>query len=155
MTLTVRETILEYIKAQLATMQAGSPGGDPYSVTWGKIRRAPLTEADEKVKYAIAIHEGAERKQVGVGYYLCTLPIVLEFREYIEQAENPSQELNRVLGDLQRFMSQDNTLGGNAINCIETGNDMYIDNDDTRRGHGALMLDITYRHSIKDPRVRV
>ena len=60
---TVRENCLAFIKTAIASMTEGEPTADPYSVTWSRVKRAPLDDSDWKKKATVGIIDTEEVKK--------------------------------------------------------------------------------------------
>ncbi len=152
MTDTIRELCLAALKTSLESMTEGQPAGDPYSVTWSVVKRAPLDDGDWKKKAALGILDTEEQKNPRIQGYENVLRVVLEFRLFLNNDEDGSKRLNQVLGDIQRKIREDITLGGNAYNVVETGNETSLDDVYDHKVEGAVFLNIQYRHRQDDPR---
>jgi hypothetical protein len=151
----VREQLLEAVVASFANMEFGgfAPGLlEAFTCTFApNISRAPLNDLSWKSQYSLGIQDMEERKERKAMFYYCSLPVIIEFR-YLRQAdEDPSTELNRILYDIQRWLAIDYTWGGLAINTQETSNSFYIDDENEKKLHGAVMVTFTYRYFWNDP----
>lgn len=155
MTATVREIALEALKTTFSAVEAGTPVLDPYTITWQKVSRAPLGDDDWKKKYTLGIHDMDETTKAQQMSLICTLRVALEFRVVIEPDQVPSTELGIALGEIKRRLYEDNTLGGVAIDCTEESNEIEVDSDNDRRLSGVVWVNLVYRHSVRDPRVRI
>ena len=145
---TIRETALIALENVVATMAT-----DPdYMLHWGRVSRAPLIDADWKKKYSCGVHDTTEKVDRTANFWYRSLNVVIEFRVTVEQNESPSQEAGRVLGQLQRRIMENDTLGGVVINVQEGGNELYVDFEDARKVSGALFVVVQYRHAENDPR---
>ena len=145
---TVRKALIA-LEACIAGMKT-----DPaYLVKWGRVTRAPLQDADWKHKYSVGIHDTTETvSHKTMGHWYRALNVVIEFRCTVEQNQIPSQEAGRIMAQIQRRVMENDTLGHVIINIQETGNELYVDFEDSRHVSGAIFMSMTYRHSESDPR---
>jgi hypothetical protein len=60
-----------------------------------------------------------------------------------------------VLGEIQRRIREDRTLGGLALDVRETGNDLDLDTYADKAIEGAVFLEVRYRHATDNPRAAV
>jgi hypothetical protein len=153
---TIREQILEWLKAHLESMQDGSPVADPYSVQFSVVSREPIDKLATGKQYAISIFEGAEDKSDRIYPFMeCTLALEFEFHAYVGVDQVRSTILNKVLGELQRRLREDKTCGGLAIDLVEDSNTFDIEGPYDRQAVGVLVMALKYRHNIDDPRTAV
>jgi len=153
MAVTVRESCLRGMVALLEAMTDGQPAADPYSVTWRVVNRSDLDNVPKGTKYACSVSEITET--VLPETYPHTnklLSVSIEWEQLIDKNEVPSTEFNRVLGEIQRKIGEDRTLGGNAIDTVETGSEQDIDFEGSKAIGGSVFFDIRYRHNVNDPR---
>jgi hypothetical protein len=152
---TVRETCLAWLAGHIASMPSGAPADDPYAVTWGLVTRGRLGENADKKRYACGVYDTTESKTQAMGKTTCVLRVVIEFRVWVDTGQDPGTETNMVLGELQRRIREDITCGDNALNLVETGNEIDIDGPTDHQTQGAIFLNLQYRHHESDPRRRV
>lgn len=153
MTDTVREKCLAGIVTLIEGMTKGQPVADPYTVSWSLVTRTDLDTVPKGTKYACAISENTET--VLAETFPTTnklLSVTVDWVQQLDKGEVPSVEWNRVLGEIQRKIGEDRTLGGNAIDCVETGNEPDIDFEGAKTIGGAVFFDVRYRHNVNDPR---
>ena len=153
---TLRLQCLEKIRANLAELLDGHPTSDPYSLRFTSVEHGPLADFDNRKRYVAGVVPGREVKQTRYPQTDCMLPVTVEFRMTIDRGDQrPAIEAERVLGELQRCISADRTLGGLAIDTRETGNDVDLDNYADKAIEGAVFLEVRYRHATDDPRAAV
>lgn len=153
MTETVRNRILDNLKIQLGEMQSGFPVLDPYTVTWSEITRENIEKLAKGKLYALGIYDTEETKSPRI-YPItdCTLRVLVEFHVYVQSTKRGSSELNRVLGEIERKIREDRTLGGLAIETEFLGNEFDIDGPYDHEVMGVVTMNIKYRHHTDDPR---
>jgi hypothetical protein len=157
-TKTIRELALEALKTLFEGMKEGLPVADPYSITFDEVVRDKLPEAMNRRSAVLGIYDVQEREAPALqanGVTTCALDLVFEFRLVLEPNDNPSTELNRVLGDIKRKLREDYTLGGTVRNIEATGSEFQIDDDYDQQVSGFLYATMNYRHALNDPRRRV
>ena len=156
---TIRERCLAFLEDHFKSQKQGSPGPDPYSITWSIVDRAEIADMSHGKAYTLAIFEGTETSDFGVsttvGVINKTLRIDLEFHAMLEAKQRPSTEGNRIIGEIQRRMMEDETLGGLAIWIQEAGNELRIDNTVDRQIEGTVTFNMLFRHSRRDPRKEI
>jgi hypothetical protein len=150
---TLRFRCLEAIRASLAGLVEGLPADDPYSVQFSAVEHGPLGDFDNRRRYVAAVVPGNESKQTRYPLTDCTLPVTIEFRMTADRGDQrPAIEAERMLGEIQRRIGEDRTLGGLAIDVRETGNDVDLDTYADKAIEGAVFLEVRYRHATDDPR---
>ena len=153
---TLRFRCLEALRASVAGMLDGYPANAPYSVQFTSVEHGPLGDFDNRKRYVAAVVPGRESKQTRYPLTDCTLPVTIEFRMTIDRGDKrPLVEAERVLGEIQRRIAEDRTLGGLAIDVRETGNDVDLDTYADKAIEGAVFLEVRYRHGTDDPRAAV
>jgi hypothetical protein len=152
MTDTVRQTVMAYLTNQFKTIVAGSPGGDPYTVQWTRVENAPFEYTAGKKAFALVIQDVTEKKVQEIGIYDCTMKVVFEFYAYTATDSDRSAMGRIILGEIERRIGEDPSLGGHAITMYETANDVKVDSPDVHEICGVVYYDLRYRHSIRDPR---
>jgi hypothetical protein len=153
MTDTVRLRCLEALRASFAGLRDGEPAADPYSVEFSAVEHGPLGDFDNRRRYVAAVVPGNESKRTRYPLTDCTLPVTIEFRMTANRGDQrPAVEAERVLGEIQRRIGEDRTLGGLAIDVRETGNDVDLDTYADKAIEGAVFLEVRYRHATDDPR---
>ena len=156
MTDTIRENIMNGLVDIMSAMKDGEPVADPYTTTWSVVGREPIEQLTKGKKHALGIYEGTETKTPRASTVMdCSLRAILEFHVYVESAQKASSELNRVLGEVQRKIMEDTSIGSLAIDIVENGNEFDIDGMWDKQVSGALFVTIKYRHHIEDPRASV
>jgi hypothetical protein len=162
--LTRRERIMREICRRLDEMQEGQPVEDPFRTTFEFISRgASLEGAHETVRYAAAVLDTEEQKDPKINQYNAMLRVVVEFHCWVDEGDEPSTAMNRVLGDVQRKMREDVHLtepdDGRPLierelsyDLEETGNQGFIDGFADRQVQGAVFFNVKYKHAIDDPR---
>lgn len=150
---TAREKILARLHSNLSAIVAGEPVDDPYNFTPSRVSRGPLGDFDSRKRLVIGIVDSEEQKKDRFPLVECFLRVVIEFQLSRNQGEaEPSVLANRMLGDLQRKIGEDTTLGGLAIDVKEVGSDVDLESDNDKSIEGALFVVVQYRHAHNDPR---
>ncbi|MFO1157271.1 MAG: hypothetical protein U1E60_00375 [Reyranellaceae bacterium] len=149
---TVRQRALEALTLLVRTQRAHLPAGDPYGFAWDQVLSAPVGKWAFKKQRSIGVFDGHETKTNRLMVKECVLRLALEVALVIQSGENPSTEMNRAFGALQRRLSEDPSLGGLVIDLQEVGNAHRVSDDNQTNIHGVILLDMTYRHAVKDPR---
>jgi hypothetical protein len=145
-----RESILQHVADRFRAMREGQ---DDYTTTWNAVVRRPLTKAEVSLGNAIGMYDTEEEKVSEIGRYRSTLTVVIEFFHTLKHGEEPSTELNRMLADVQRAMRVDVTCGGLSYNVVETKNELDIDGPADRLVAGIVEFQISYKHTLDDPRL--
>ena len=150
MTDTVRLTCLKYLQTQLQAIQAGE---NNYLLTFSGVELGPITAPEAGRKRAMAgIVPGHELKRPEFPLTYCMLPVAIEFRVTWNQGDPPSQALAElVMGDIQRKVLEDITLGGNCVDCKEMGNEIQLTIYSDKSIMGVVWFDLLYRHNTSDP----
>lgn len=149
---TVRQRALETLIEHLRTQRAHLPVGDPYGFAWDQVLSAPAGKWAFKKQRSLGVFDGHETKTNRLMVKECVLRVALEVALVIQSGENPSLEMNRAFGALQRRVSEDPSLGGLVMDLQEVGNDHQVSDDNQTHLHGVVFLDMTFRHAVKDPR---
>lgn len=158
----IRERALEAMVQHFKDQEAGQPVPDPYTVTWDLVFRQDIRDVAHGKRYALSIFDTREEKTPGIittpdGMSDASLRVVLEWRQYVDADQDPSEEANRVLMEVQRRLGEADRdqLGGLVLDIDETGNEINIDDYKDRLVWGAVFCVVRYRHKRGDPRVDV
>ncbi len=149
---TIRQRALETLVEHLRSQRRHLPAGDPYGFAWDQVLSAPAGKWSFKKQRTIGVFDGHETKTNRLMVKECVLRVALEVALVIQSGEDPSVEMNRAFGALQRRVAEDPSLGGLVIDLQEAGNDHHVSDDNQTHVHGVVFLDMTYRHAVKDPR---
>lgn len=152
MTLTVRETIERAVVDKLMTMREGEPSSDPYGATFSVVTRARIGAIATGRKYVAGVYGGPETKLAGFSSMRSKLRLTIEFHILLEKEDNAQAELNFLMGEVQRRLAEDHTLGGLAYDMIEDGNEFDVDGSFDKQVAGVLFYSVQYVHAHKDPR---
>ena len=151
---TIRMRCLEAIREALEAVVAGEPEDDPYTIAFSKVEHGPLGDVDHRKRFVAGIVPGRETKQTMYPLDQCTLPVAIEFRMTVNRDDDePGLEAERALGEIQRKLHEDTTLGGLAIDLRETGNEIDLEMYDDKSVVGVVFFDLLYRHRTTDPRL--
>ena len=167
--LTIRERIMREVERRLRTMKAGSPSGDPYQVEFALVTRGGSLEAmHDSENSGCSVIDSDERKVARIQQMACQLVVVVEFVAWVSvDDESPSEVGNRYLGAVQRRMREDihftepddgarSELDRQlAHNVVEVRNQLFVDGAYDRKVTGAAFYEVSYKHGISDPRIRV
>ena len=152
MTDTVRETIELAIVDRLMTMREGEPATDPYGVTFSVVTRASIGALSSGKRYVAGVYGGPEIKRADFPSMRARLRLTIEFHILLEKADTAQAELNFLLGEIQRRLAEDHTLGGLAYDMVEESNEFDVDGPFDQQVAGALVYVVQYIHAHKDPR---
>lgn len=166
--LTRRERILVEVERRITEITQGAPEADPYQVTFSLVSRgAPLEGLHMAAgQYACSIIDTDESKNRKLQQSNNVLVAVIEFHVWVDDGEQPSTTLNKVLGDVQRKMREDAALtepdDGRPLidrqlttDVEEVRNQLFIDGISDRKVSGAIFYNIAYKHGVNDPRIVV
>jgi hypothetical protein len=152
-TKTVRELAVEALISQLNEMTIGEPEADPYTVAWGLISRADLSTFDKGKKYILGVYDTEEEKSEKLYPTVdCSLRVILEFYYRTAVSEVPSEQLNRILGEVERKLREDRTLKGTIYDIVFVGNELDIDSPYDDYVSAMMVIVLKYRHHVDDPR---
>jgi len=141
---------MEAIKVLFVDMLEGVDG---YTVTWDRIRRAPIDSHDATMRSSLAILDTREIKNPDVHDLMrSTMRVIFEAKYRTMQGDEPSTELNRLILDIQRKVREDINLGGLTLNITEAGNEIDIEGHADNIVTATVFVDVLYRHVISDPR---
>lgn len=153
MALTVRERIMQHLKARFEGIQAGVNG---FNITWtGGVFRRPVTKDENRLGNTIELIDVGEKKRPGTGYDMVHLRIVCEFHVTMMEGDEPSTLLNMALGDVVRTAGLDIQCGGLALNLEDEGNELDIDGALDMVASGVVVFIVTYRCKSNDPTVKL
>lgn len=144
-----REKIMQHLKERFEGLREDVNG---YTTTWNTVCRRPMTKTEIFMGDALGIYDISEEKEAVINFYNCTLTVALEFFYLLQQGDEPSTELNRMLVDIQRAMRSDISCGGLSFNCVENESELDIDGPADRLVAGTVEFRIQYRHFLDDPR---
>lgn len=158
MTDTVREKCLKALKARFTSINAEdeaakASAADRYTIVWDKVTRSKLSDVDRRKPAVLGIYDTEEQEDKKLNFIYCSLRVIVEFYIYAGVNEDQSEKLNLVLGEVQRRIREDITLGGLALDVVSTGSELDIDGQYDRQVQGALYLNIKYRYRENDPRL--
>jgi hypothetical protein len=97
---TIRMQCLDAIEDALASMEAGEPVDDPYSVRFTQVEDGPLSDADARKRFVAGIVPGRETKRTMFPLDHCILPVAIEFRMTggVRRSATPAPEPGACLG---------------------------------------------------------
>jgi hypothetical protein len=157
MTDTVRLLNLKYIQTVLSGLVLANavdaqPPISNASQGFELVALGPLGDLDDRRRYAAGIVPGDEVKTTRFPITDCMLPVVIEFRMTWNTGDaEPGNEAERILGLIQKALLQDITLGGNAYDLREIGNQITLDLWTDKIIVGAIHYEMQYRHHTQDP----
>lgn len=150
---TIRNQWLAALKTHLELMTTSYPVGDPYSVNWtGGVFRETIEKLAVGKLAMLGVYDGPERVDEKFPLTHKVMRVTLEFHIRIDSGQTASARLNEVLGDIQRHLYRDRTLGGLVVDMREVENTLDIEYLYDKVVQGALFLDVSYRHKTGDPR---
>jgi hypothetical protein len=123
-----------------------------YLTTWTAVSRKPLTKMEMQSGNAIAMYDVAESKEDQMQFKLCQLSVFFEFYHQMAMGEHASDELARMLTDVQRAVMADVSCGGLTLNITEKRNQQDVDGPLEKLVTGVVEFTVMYRHAINDPR---
>ena len=152
-TRSIRDNILEHLKARFAEVNPGAPGYDDFAVAWEWVERAPLPEENKLTGPSISILDPRERQTALMNtLQVNALLVAIEFAVVFQLGDDPSRALNDALTEVRRLVMADPQIGGLAINLVEKSSELDIDGLSDKVGHGITLWEVTYRSRIDDPR---
>ena len=86
---TVREQIMQALVTRYATVQAGQPTSDPYTIQFDFVRRNPLDEYSWAKLLTLGIHDTKETVKRGPNFADRFLSIVMEWRRKVSVRSAP------------------------------------------------------------------
>lgn len=128
------------------------PTAFPYTFKFGVVGLGSLGDVDNRKRNAVGIVPGAEVKEPKFPLTQNTLPVAIEFRRLVNQGDNdPGEEVEDILGQLQHYLGEDNKMGGLAVDFVETGCEIDLDSYTDKTVQGVIFMEMRYRHRIGDP----
>lgn len=151
MSLTVREQIMQHLKARYEGIRAGENG---FNFTWAHVLRRQPSKAEAREGNVLELIDVGEKKNPGIGYDLVKLRIVAEFHIPMMEGDEPSTVLNAALGDVVRTAGLDIYCGKLALNIEDEGNELDIEGGNDNVVSGVVVFNVTYRCKSNDPTVK-
>ena len=99
----------------------------------------------------VGVYDINEDKQRQFGLTTSTLTVVIEFYYSHKIGEVRSQKLNKILAELTRAITMDQTLNNTAIQVEDVSNNIDIDGIYDKIINGSITFHVKYRHGIFDP----
>jgi len=152
MTDTIREQIEKAVVNKIETMKDGDPATDPYGITFSEVTRNRVDQVAFGKKYVAGVYSGPETKRADHPSMRCQLRLIIEFYILLDKTDVAQAQLNFVLGELQRRLAEDHTLGGLAYDMKEEGNEYDVDGSFDTQVSGAIFYRVEYVHHHLDPR---
>lgn len=122
-------------------------------IKFSVVALGPLGNPDATKRMSLGIVPGKEVKRRISRAQDCTLPLDIEFRVTVNQGDEDPQVLGeQVLGVIQQFMLDNNTIRDLAIDVTEKGNEVSLDTYRDRTVMGVVNYEVLYRHSEGDVR---
>lgn len=151
MTDPIRESIMDNIVTVLETVTTGNG----YNQTIYDARRVTNPTATNVTLFPAAdVDWIREAKDPGAaaGFSWCHLTVSVGV--YTNAPDDPAQSLSFLVSDAEKALMIDNTRGGYAIDtAIQSVEQVFIDPDSMLPYTAAaeIIVDVEYRHSVKDP----
>ena len=153
---TRRLLCLEALRAHLAAVVEGEPEADPYSFAYSAVKLGPLGDTDYRKRLVAGIVTGRARHEPLYPLDQVTLPLAIELRLMVNTGDlEPAIEAETLLGEVQRRVQENTTLGGLAVDLREVGSQVTLELYDDKSVIVTLFLDLLYRHHSSDPRLAV
>jgi hypothetical protein len=152
----LRNQIVDYLveKIQNITVDCST-----YTQDYRVVTRDPISDEHFRSfmpgEALVGVYDTAEEKTRYMSLTHCHLTIVLEFYYRPKIGQNASEELNRIMSELQYNVIHDYVQGGHAINTEEEGNQIDIDGIYDKIINGSITFRVTYRHALFDPTVKI
>ncbi len=147
-----RELIMQAVQTRLEEMSTENG----YAFKFGVVQREEFDASIKGKEFAVAIFDpDATRNPKMDPVMYSTINVVLECMVLMRAGEEPSTKLSMVLSELERRIMEDMTFGGLVINCTFIKDQKTIDFRFEKYIECALWVDLLYRYSNRDPRVRV
>lgn len=152
---TVRLTNLKFVLATLQALDLAGPR-DAEPTYFSVAVPGPIGDLENRKRYAVGVVAGKEITRVLYPITECQLEVSVEWRMSWNTGDQyPEYEAERVLGLIKKALAQDRTLGGNAIDFRETGNDIVLDLYTDKTIVGCIYYELLYRHQTLDPTLAV
>jgi hypothetical protein len=144
---------LQCLHAVQASLQSMAP--PTYSAEFSQVRIGPLLDEDSRKLRSAGIVAGRETKITEYPLMDCTLPVEIELRMMWNSTDPglPAELMEIYMGEVQKQLSLDYTLGGIAIDFRETGNEQELNSWRQKAIYTVLHYVLRYRHQIMDPTV--
>lgn len=148
---TVRLSILKQIKALYvaATDDIAEPAGTKYyGIKFSQVGLGPLSETDNRKRFAVGIVPGTERKSDLYPQRTAMMPVTVEFRVTVNRNDEEALVMaERTLGVVQQIFMDDETLAGTVLKSDETGNEQDLFTYNDKAISGMVQFLVHYRHS--------
>lgn len=147
MTASVRLRCLQAIEAVLTSMQDGD------KAYFSQVKWGGLLDDDSRRLRSAGIIAGNEVKTTMFPLQECRLEIDIELMMLWNstQTEPSGVVAERLVTDVQKALAADYSLGGLAINFIETGNRVQLENWKDQTIKAVVFYELQYRHNQSDP----
>ncbi len=151
---TRREQIVKALVTNLKTMQDLTPASGAFSVRYSDVyREPPKTLTRSKLAVAVVLEGLGSKNDLNLGVVECTLDVTLEFHcAKPTPNQDMSELLNEYLGETDRLIRSDRTLGGLCTDIKIIGDEISPEGIFEVHGAGMLKIQIRYRHATSDPR---
>lgn len=152
----IRNRILAVLKQRFLDVADGVGG---HIITWNVVERKPLEDQQMEMGNAIALLEGPETKRDEVQRVRASLTLLTEFWVRLELGDEPSDRLNRVMGDIYLTMRGTNGQGiyvlepddtQLALDIQERRNELDVGGPGDTLVGGVVEWEILYRHHAND-----
>ena len=152
---TVRERIMDHLHSRFLAIEDGADG---HIITWNTVERRILTDEEQRMGDALSLLDVSEQKDAEIGHSRVQLQVITEFWIKLNLGDNPSQMLNRIMGDVQRTMLSDvNSIVSTSplceltIDIRELRNEFDVDSSGDFLVGGMVVWEVLYRHKYADP----
>lgn len=146
--------MLEAFRAVAPPPNSVPPSDDDWPLKFSVVELGPLDPGDHKKRYSIGIVPQNERYR-NDQYPLINrnLSVAVEYRVTVNQGDGPPGLLAEdVMAVVERVLIENRFWDGLAIDTQLTGNETDMSNYQDKTVMGAVYVEISYRHSILDPR---
>lgn len=126
-------------------------GGQDTRVTFSTVELGSLLDADMRKRFSIGIVAGKETKSALYPLLEAIFSVAVEFR-VVKNAndEKPAILAEQMLAVVQRIIAVNRTMGGLAVDTLETGNEIDLTSYADRSVMGVVFLEVRYRHAFND-----
>lgn len=155
-TTTVRESIVQHLIELFEGVVVGEPVSDPYTWAWSKVTTDPILDLKLGKRAVLGVYDTGEQATPRTWPLTeAVMRVAFEFHVKLERGESRKTILQGMLGEVQRRLFEDHTLGGLASEVLEQGSEFDIDGQFDRQPSGTLWVTIRYRRNTMDPRTQV
>lgn len=142
---TVRKAIILKVQELFVAVTEGI-----YGLEFSTVAIGPLSSQDNRVRYALGIVAGEERKSDLYPFKTALFDLHLEFRVTVNKGDPaPALMAEDVLGVVQQVMYDNQTIDGLAIKADEQGSEINQITYSDKAVDGMVTFEVHYRHNAQ------